>query len=153
MRNLCILFVLLLAACAPAPVQTPIETAYTPAAASTPTPAPLAETPIPTPLPLPTATVETASAPASVEYAAGALWVRLFSPTDETVVNAPQVTVSGQAPPDTIISINDEILIVPSEQFFSVDIPLDEGANVLEFIASDINGNEVTFVLTVIYEP
>ena len=48
---------------------------------------------------------------------------------------------------------NEMIALVSTDETFSFLISLEEGPNVLEFVASDVDGNEIAFVLTVIYEP
>jgi len=107
---------------------------------------PATETVAPSPLHLP-------NNQAFTEYTSGTLWVHLFSPQDEAVVQTAQISVTGQAPVDTVISLNDEIYVVSADQSFDIPINLEEGPNVLEFVASDLSGNEVTFILTVTYEP
>lgn len=89
---------------------------------------------------------------AFTEYTSGPLWVHLFSPQDEAIVQTPQIFITGQAPEDTVISLNDDIFVVSADQSFNFPMNLDEGPNVLEFVASDLDGNEVTFILTVNYE-
>ena len=91
--------------------------------------------------------------PTPWEEVAGALWVRILSPSDNEIVNVPSVEVQGEAPVDTVLSINDEILIVSSDQVFSLPVALEEGVNVIEIVASDNDGNEVSFILTVTYQP
>ena len=81
------------------------------------------------------------------------LVLTIRQPLDESVVNTGQVEVIGAAPPDTVVTVNDEILIVDPEQEFKVSIPLEEGPNLIEIVASDINGNEIDQLLTVYYEP
>ena len=81
------------------------------------------------------------------------LVLTIRQPLDESVVNTGQVEVIGAAPPDTVVTVNDEILIVGPEQEFKVSIPLEEGPNLIEIVASDINGNEIDQLLTVYYEP
>ena len=101
-----------------------------------------------TPAPSPT------SSPGTVtEYNSGALWLRLFTPQDEQVVTTAQIKVDGQAPAETVIGVNDQIFIVGSDQSFSIPVILDEGPNVIEIIASDVYGNEIDLVLTVVYDP
>ena len=85
--------------------------------------------------------------------ASAALFLTIYQPLDESVVNTGQVEVIGAAPPDTVVTVNDEILIVGPEQEFKVSIPLEEGPNLIEIVASDINGNEIDQLLTVYYEP
>ena len=76
-----------------------------------------------------------------------------LSPLDEDVVTTPQVDVTGSAPAGTVISINDQILTVGIDGQFKTTVTLDEGPNLIEVVASDENGNEMTVLLTVTYEP
>ena len=68
-------------------------------------------------------------------------------------MDVPQVDVSGSAPAGTVISVNDDVLIVGADQQFKTSVPLEEGPNLIEIIASDENGNEASALLTVTYEP
>lgn len=81
------------------------------------------------------------------------LWLQILSPLDEAVVDTPQVDVIGSAPVGAVISVNDEILIVDSDLQFTLPVTLEEGPNLIEIIASDENGNELSVLLTVTYEP
>jgi len=81
------------------------------------------------------------------------LFLTIRQPLDESVVDTPQIEVIGMAPPDTVVTVNDEILVVGLEQEFKVSITLEEGPNLIEIVASDINGNETSQLLTVYYEP
>ncbi len=81
------------------------------------------------------------------------LWLQVLSPQDEDVVNTPQVDVIGSAPARAVVSINDEILLVGADRQFKTIVSLDEGPNLIEIIASDDNGNEISLLLTVTYEP
>ena len=62
------------------------------------------------------------------------------------------INVTGQAPADTVISVNDDIILVPADGNFSIPVTLDEGPNVLELAASNTGGDEIDLVLTVVYE-
>jgi hypothetical protein len=92
------------------------------------------------------------ASPTAITAEAG-LWLQILSPSDEAVVDAPQVDVSGSAPAGTVISINDDILIVGADLQFKSTVSLEEGPNLIEIIASDENGNETSALLTVTYEP
>lgn len=81
------------------------------------------------------------------------LTLSVLQPPDETVVDTPEIDVIGTAPPDTVITVNDEILLVGPEQRFEVTILLEEGPNLIEIVASDTNGNETSQLLTIFYEP
>jgi len=138
MRRFTILALVLLAACSPTPtaapssMDSPIEVIPTPPPAT------------PTVMVLPTV----AGAPATSE-----LWLQVLSPLDEAVVDTPQVDVFGSASAGAVLSINDDILIVGPDSQFKTTVTLEEGPNLIEIIASDENGNEMSVMLTVIYEP
>jgi len=83
----------------------------------------------------------------------GSLWLQVLSPQDEAVVTTAQMDVIGLAPAAAVITINDDILIVGADGQFKTTVSLDEGPNLIEIIASDVNGNETSLLLTVTYEP
>ena len=89
---------------------------------------------------------------ADQEYTSGDLWLRLTSPKDGEIVTRDVIDVNGQAPEGTVISLNEEILVVAGDEQFTIPIKLDEGPNVIELVASDLNGDEIALVLTVVYE-
>jgi len=145
--------ILMLIACSPTPTAVPSapttnSNSSVTIAASTAIPAtPRPQEVIPTTDIQPTPTLITAPEPS------GTLWLQVLSPQDEAVVNTPQVDVIGSAPAGAVISVNDEILIVGDDGQFKTTVSLDEGPNLIEIIASDDNGNETSFILTIIYEP
>jgi len=147
MNKILILLILIIGACGPTPTVGPSSPATTP---NSPSAIPASSVPqdvIPTTIIQPTPTV--ASAPVT----SGSLWLQVLSPQDEAVINIPQVDVIGSAPAGTVVSINDEILIVSDDQQFKITVSLDEGPNLIEIVASDENGNEMSLLLTVTYEP
>ena len=83
----------------------------------------------------------------------GPLRVTITAPPDEAVVNSPQVDIVGQAPAETVISIGDTITVVEASGQFSIPVPLQEGPNELEIVASDPTGNQAATMLVVTYEP
>ena len=83
----------------------------------------------------------------------GTIWLQVLSPQDEAVVNTSQVDVIGAAPAGSVVSVNDEILIIGDDQQFKTTLSLDEGPNLIEILASDENGNETSLLLTVTFEP
>jgi hypothetical protein len=132
-------------ACSPTPTAAPLANPTLPNIPITNT-APAAPQDVATPTmliqPTPTNAPETAG-----------LWLQVLAPLDEAVVNTPQVDVTGSAPAGAVVSIDDEILIVGSDQQFKTTVMLDEGPNLIEVIASDESGNELSVLLTVTYEP
>ncbi len=102
--------------------------------------------------PAPAPTLIPSTVPAPVEKTSGPLWVKILSPLDNSTVNTVEIEIQGSAPSDTVLTINDEIVLVGSDQKFSSKVTLDEGVNVIEVLASDVSGNEVFIPLTIYYE-
>lgn len=86
-------------------------------------------------------------------YQQGDFKIQILSPQDGEVVKTKQIEVSGNAPVETVITINDQIILVSSSGDFSAPVSLEEGPNVIELVASDEKGNELDIILTVMYEP
>lgn len=93
-----------------------------------------------------------APAAAAVRYGNGSLWMDIVDLPDGKIVDTPQIIVAGMAPPETVISLNDTIIVVGADGTFQIPVALAEGPNVLEIVASNLDGDEVGIVLTVIYE-
>ena len=95
-------------------------------------------------------------APAAVatprQWTSGALSFTLESPGDGVIVVEPQVVLVGTTSVETILSVNEEIVLLPAGPF-SVPVPLLEGPNAFGVVASDYEGNTIEFVLIVIYQP
>ena len=91
--------------------------------------------------------------PEAVPTASALSGFRILSPAAEAVVNVPEVEVVGEAKPETVITLNDEIVVVDASGTFSVTLPLEEGLNVIEVVASDPQGHETTLELEVTYDP
>ncbi|HEU0293496.1 MAG TPA: hypothetical protein VFR47_12215 [Anaerolineales bacterium] len=146
-QSLIYLLICFLVACSPTPTVPP----STPITNSNPTAiipvSPLPEATIPPTVIQPTPTN------ISLPEPAGAIWLQILSPLDEAVVSAPQVDVIGSAPAGSVVSVNEEILLVGDDQQFHTVVLLEEGPNLIEIIASDENGNETSALLVVTYEP
>jgi hypothetical protein len=80
----------------------------------------------------------------------GTLTVKIFSASNVEVTE-PTYIISGTAPDGTVISANDQIALVDQTQTFSLKIKLDEGPNLIQIVASDLSGDEVSFMITVTY--
>ncbi len=105
-------------------------------------------TPLPSATAIPAPPTSAVAAPVS-----GTVALQILSPQDGAVVNTPQIEVRGLAAPDTVVTINDDILIVDASGQFKDTVSLDEGPNLIEIIASDHSGNETSIDLTITYEP
>jgi Glucodextranase, domain B len=90
--------------------------------------------------------------PGVVNYSSGDFSLMIYSPADGDVVNQPQVELRGQTTVETVLSVNNEIHILPAQQDFVIPVPLEEGPNVIEIVASDYAGNEIDIILTVTYQ-
>ena len=88
----------------------------------------------------------------NVEGTNGTFWLQVFTPQDGDIVNQEVIHVTGQAPAETVISLNEDIFLVADEGVFSIPVTLEEGPNVLELVASNIDGDEIDLILTVVYE-
>jgi glucodextranase-like protein len=88
-----------------------------------------------------------------VTQTSGSLTVRVLQPEEGATYQTDTVKVKGEAPPETVVTVNDDILIVGSDGKFETEVLLEEGPNVIEIVASDVEGNEVAFEIAVTYEP
>jgi hypothetical protein len=77
---------------------------------------------------------------------------RLYN-EDEEITVQPEYEIYGVAPRETVISINDDIVIVGRDEKFSKWVTLELGSNLIEIVASDLDGNVTEIMLTIFYEP
>jgi len=116
---------------------------------------PPAKTAVPTVKP--TAMAVTATKPISngsgLVLTSGSLTVRIDAPVDGATLKDSPVEVKGQAPVGTVISINEVVLVVNAGGTFSAKINLEQGPNLIEFLASDTSDNQVFYVLAIYLEP
>jgi len=69
------------------------------------------------------------------------------------VVNVKEIPAVGRASPDATVSVNGQIVEMDTVGNFETVLPLEEGINLIEVIASDLAGDVRTRVLTIIYIP
>jgi hypothetical protein len=102
-----------------------------------------------------TAAASTGAAGAATALVVGTapLRVTILAPADEAVVSVPQVDVSGLAPAGSVITLNDTLVVVDASGQFSATLPLQEGPNQLDIVASDADGNQASTQLIVTYDP
>lgn len=87
-----------------------------------------------------------------MESSLGALTARIFSEADATVNVEPYV-IQGWTNEEVVVTVNDLIFTNPAESYFELPVDLEEGPNWVEIVISDMEGNEVSFTLTITYEP
>jgi hypothetical protein len=99
--------------------------------------------------PLPT---DTPPASTPMKLSTGLFTLTIFSPADQAVVNQPQVDIRGDVSADAVVTINEDTYVFNSGPFKQT-IPLEDGLNSIQIVASDMEGNEVDLILTVTYQP
>ena len=122
---------------APVPTTTPVPTA-------TVTPVPPTPTPTPTPEPTATATPRTETFNLSLDFE---------GISDESVVRSQTVLLRGRTAADAIVSVNGVIVEVQSDGTFELTLVLEPGPNLVEIVASDLDGNSVSSSLAIISIP
>ena len=134
----------LIAACAPAPKGI------------TPPPTPTPEEVIPPPIPEPTPPPEEVTPPPTSEPAPTPepeFFLTVTQPADNSIINTDKVEVMGCTSSRAVVSVNGELAEVDEEGNFTMMVVLEEGPNIIEVIASDLEGNQESCVLVIIYVP
>jgi hypothetical protein len=122
------------------PTVTPTATATTPPASPTAT---ATTGPTATPSPLPVSNVDPYD-----------LYLLLEGVGDENVVYGSIMVLRGRTLPDAILSINGVIVEVDADGRFEREIRLDPGLpSVIEIVASDLTGNQMSAILSVVSLP
>ena len=80
-------------------------------------------------------------------------FLTMTQPTDESIVNADKVEVIGITVPKAVVSANGNLAEVDEEGNFTMMVVLEEGPNIIEVIASHLEGNEESRTLVIIYVP
>ncbi len=83
----------------------------------------------------------------------GPLSVIITSPEDGAEVQTNRVTLEGEADPETVINIDDQLIVVDAGRKFTTPLTLQEGPNIIEITASDPDGSQGTSYLTLTYDP
>lgn len=122
------------------------EATPTPAAPPLPTPA-LSPTPAATPITGPSPT------PTTAPIITTGLFLQVTNLPTESVVHTNTVRIDGMTSPDATVSVNGILVDVDEEGRFTAIVSLEEGANLIEVIASDFAGNEESAVLAIINIP
>ena len=79
--------------------------------------------------------------------------LEVTEPQDEITVNTSTIQVKGVTTADATVSVNGSLVDVGADGRFSTTVPLEQGPNSIQVVASDSQGNENTQVLTIIYVP
>jgi hypothetical protein len=76
----------------------------------------------------------------------------ITQPQDESVVRSSPVTVSGSVPSGIEVMVNG-ISVSMENSHFSVMVELEAGPNMIEVLARDTAGKEITKYLNIVYVP
>ena len=139
----------------PQPLATPVPLTPTPTPIPIPTTAPT-PTPISVSTPVPTIapTVETeipiGSTPNSGTFN---LSLDFEGIGNESVVRSDRVLLHGVTSADATVSVNGVILEVQPDGTFELTLPLEPGPNIVDIVASDLEGNSINSSLAIISIP
>ena len=96
----------------------------------------------------------TVAAPGTNQNAPPMLFLQLVDPAEEDVevpLGTAQLTVRGVTLPGAVVSVDGDLADIDDQGgFVGLTPPLDEGANEIEVVASDGQGNQVTTTLFVV---
>ncbi|MCH7736771.1 MAG: hypothetical protein IH872_05140 [Chloroflexi bacterium] len=84
----------------------------------------------------------------------GELFLQLVSPPEtEVFTDVGTLSVVGRTRVDAVVTINDTIVEPDIDGEFSLDVPLEEGPNIIEVVVSVASGEQMDLVLVAIYLP
>jgi hypothetical protein len=86
------------------------------------------------------------------------IFLNITQPEDESIVDTPQIVVSGVTEPAAVVSISGNsgepvLAEVDAEGKFSIIVTLQEGLNSIEVVVSNSEGNQNSQILTITYTP
>ena len=137
----------------PQPSATPVPLIPTPIPIPTiaPTPTPISvSTPVPTIAPTVETEIPIGSTPNSGTFN---LSLDFEGIGNESVVRSDRVLLHGVTSADAIVSVNGVILEVQSDGTFELTLPLEPGPNIVDIVASDLEGNSINSSLAIISIP
>lgn len=137
----------------PQPSATPVPLIPTPIPVPTiaPTPTPISvSTPVPTIAPTVETEIPIGSTPNSGTFN---LSLDFEGIGNESVVRSDRVLLHGVTSADATVSVNGVILEVQSDGTFELTLPLEPGPNIVDIVASDLEGNSINSSLAIISIP
>ena len=135
----------------PQPLATPVPLTPTPIPTIAPTPTPISvSTPVPTIVPTVETEITIGSTPNSGTFN---LSLDFDGIGNESVVRSDRVLLHGVTSADATVSVNGVILEVQSDGTFEITLPLEPGPNIVDIVASDLEGNSINSSLAIISIP
>jgi len=114
--------------------------------------------PAPSSTPTPTSIAAATPTPPTSTATPAALFLKVTSPEDQSAVSTASIQVSGSTIVGAVVSVsvndNTQMADVDQNGNFQVTVPLEEGPNQIDVVASDQEGNEQSSTITVMmYSP
>ena len=75
----------------------------------------------------------------------------MITPEDGSVVSQETIVIEGITTPDAVGSTDGETIGANAQGEFSVEVSLQEGANIIEVAASNLTGEQESTLLSVFY--
>ena len=113
-------------------------------------------TPVPSPTPTATAirTPTVVPTPTSTPDPLGDMFLIIESPPElESISELDNITVTGRTRIDAAVTVNDDFVELDVDGTFEIIVPLIEGINIIEVVASVSTGEQLDEVLVVIFSP
>jgi len=119
---------------------------------------PTAAIPLTTETPLPPVTIVFPEPPPTLgsrptPTAQSSFTIAVEAPRDGETLRVSPTIVIGQTQPNALVSVNDTVGFADAAGRFSLSVPLAEGPNILEVLASNTAGEQVFVIVTVLYQP
>ncbi len=99
----------------------------------------------------PAAPSNNTASPVSSPTTGAGISLVVSQPQDNAITDSEKIEIKGTTTPGAIVSALEEITIADSQGNFSLTIPLEEGANFIEVLASDEDGNEANVALVITF--
>jgi len=80
-------------------------------------------------------------------------FLTVTQPTNESITDAGKVQVIGITVPGAVVSVNGDVAEVDKEGNFTMTVFLEEGPNLIEVVASDLDGHQKNYSSTIIFVP
>ena len=74
-------------------------------------------------------------------------------PLENNITSNDEIEVKGQTASGAVVTVNGELAEVDNQGNFTTLVFLEEGPNLIEVVASDLEGNQESHTLVTIYEP
>ena len=79
--------------------------------------------------------------------------LEISEPKDQTTVTDNPILVTGRTGSDAVVSINGLAVRVDEIGMFSTLVELEPGANIIDIVANNIDGQVLTALIAIIYRP